>query len=54
MNLVIKLCGGGSDWDEQEVPKQSDGDNCDAEEDKESTSGADKPREEDEINCIVC
>ena len=45
MNLASSLCGGDGKWDRQEVLECPDGDDNDTEEDKKSSSEANKQKE---------
>ena len=53
MNLVNLSCEDDGKQDGQEVPKQTDGDYHDVEEDKQPLNGANKEKEEDEAVTVI-
>ena len=53
MNLMSSSCGGDGNQDRQEVPKCTDGDDHDMEANKESPSGANKEKQEDEFVTVM-
>ena len=53
MNLVSPSWGGDSNQDGQEGSKHPDGDNHDMEEDKDSQSGANKEKKEENVDTVA-
>ena len=53
MNLASLSFGEDINWDWQEVPKHPDSDDHDMKEDKQSLSGANEQKEEDEMVAAI-